>query len=53
MYDNPSLQTAIWIYDLDFHRIIWANPAALSLWESDSIKELQTRDFQSGASSTL
>ncbi|MFL9708889.1 GGDEF-domain containing protein, partial [Aeromonas veronii] len=39
------LHTPIWIYDIQQHHIFWANRAALSVWEADSLAELQERDF--------
>lgn len=39
------LHTPIWIYDIQEHRIFWANQAALAVWEADSLAELQQRDF--------
>ncbi|TBR43830.1 EAL domain-containing protein [Marinomonas agarivorans] len=40
-----QLHTAVWIYDIDNFCINWANSAALKLWETDSLEELQSRDF--------
>lgn len=43
---SDDLLTALWIYDIDKYQIFWANKAALSLWESDSLTELKSRDFK-------
>ena len=34
---------AIWIFEVEPHRIWWANRAALTLWRSDSLEELGAR----------
>ncbi|EYF03422.1 STAS domain-containing protein [Chondromyces apiculatus] len=48
------LTTAVWVFSLDQHRILWANPAALVLWRAASIEELSARDlsFRSEAGRT-
>lgn len=48
-----ELQTAIWIYDIDRYCIVWANQAALKLWNSPSIKELKQRDLKTGLSEAV
>lgn len=45
-----ELQTAIWIYDIERYSIIWANQAALKLWDSSSIAALKERDLKTGQS---
>lgn len=45
-----TLVTAIWLYDIENYCIIWANNAALAMWESDSLEELTSRDFKPGSS---
>lgn len=47
---SDDLLTALWIYDIDKYQIFWANKAALSLWESDSLAELKQRDFKPNTS---
>ena len=37
----------VWVFDIDTSRVCWANPAALELWRTDSLEQLQTRDMQS------
>ncbi|WP_165840103.1 putative bifunctional diguanylate cyclase/phosphodiesterase [Motiliproteus coralliicola] len=48
-----SLVTSVWIYDIDNYRIVWANNAALHLWESNSLEELSSRDFKPGSSDAV
>ena len=48
-----KLQTAIWIYDIDHYNIVWANQAALQLWDSPSVKALQKRDLKTGLSAAV
>lgn len=40
-----QLNTPLWVYCIDAHRIFWANPSALEVWESQSLDELSARDF--------
>ncbi len=51
--DCNSLSTAVWIYDIDDFCIRWANQAALTLWEADSLDELCSRDFEAGSSQAV
>ncbi|WP_374652402.1 ATP-binding protein [Dongia sp.] len=44
------LRTALWIYDFDRARVIWANQAALKVWRADSIETLRARDLASDMS---
>ncbi|MBO6755054.1 MAG: sensor domain-containing diguanylate cyclase [Roseibium sp.] len=39
------LDTALWIFDFDALRVIWANRAALEVWDADSLEELSARDL--------
>lgn len=48
-----ELETSAWLYDIENYCIIWANKAALSLWESDSLQELYSRDFREGSSDAV
>ncbi|MGB0496209.1 MAG: putative bifunctional diguanylate cyclase/phosphodiesterase [Kangiellaceae bacterium] len=48
-----SLVTAVWIYDIDNYQILWANPAALELWEASSIEDLKKREFKSTTSDAV
>ena len=40
------LRTALWVFDIDHARVIWANPAALRVWRADSLNELSARDLR-------
>jgi rsbT co-antagonist protein RsbR len=42
----------VWVYDHDHTRFRWANPAALELWQADSLAELLARDFSNNSPST-
>lgn len=48
-----DLTIPIWIYDIDQYCIYWANQPALALWESDSLEELCSRDFESDNSAAV
>lgn len=50
---SENLVTALWIYDIDNYCIVWANKAALELWQSDSLEELTARDFKPGTSKAV
>jgi len=45
-YDALNLITLpVWIFDIDRHRVHWANAAALRIWEAGSLQELCERDM--------
>ncbi|MEJ8472992.1 putative bifunctional diguanylate cyclase/phosphodiesterase [Roseibium algae] len=49
--DNPSylfdrLDTAIWVYDIDHGRVVWANKSAMEYWNADTLDELRSRDMK-------
>ena len=44
------LRTALWVFDIDLARVIWANPAALRVWRADSIEALYSRNLASDMS---
>jgi hypothetical protein len=48
-----ELQTAIWIYDIEHYSIVWANQAALTLWDSPSVAALKKRDLKTGLSAAV
>lgn len=48
-----ELVTSAWLYDIENYCIIWANKAAMTLWESDSLQELYSRDFREGSSDAV
>ena len=46
MIELDNLTSCIWLYDVDNHRILWANTPALKLWECEELEELQAIDFR-------
>jgi diguanylate cyclase (GGDEF)-like protein len=40
-----SLDAALWIFDFDHKRVVWANAGGLRLWRADSLEELRSRDL--------
>jgi hypothetical protein len=48
-----ELQTSIWIYDIEHFSIVWANQAALKLWDSPSVEALKERDLKTGLSAAV
>jgi signal transduction histidine kinase len=51
--DVDRLETALWMYDFDAGRIVWANRAALKLWDAASVEALLARDLLSGMSGSV
>lgn len=47
------LQTAIWIYDFENARILFANAAACELWQAESEEALRSRDLATDMSPTV
>lgn len=39
------IETALWIYDFDACRIVWANRSALALWDAETAEALAERDM--------
>ena len=39
------MKTAVWVFDFDHLCVIYANAAALDVWNADSIEELSARDL--------
>ncbi|SIP90919.1 diguanylate cyclase/phosphodiesterase [Rhizobium sp. RU35A] len=44
------LSTAVWVFDFDHGRVVWANAAALEIWAADTAAELYARDLKNGMS---
>ncbi|MBS3800671.1 MAG: diguanylate cyclase [Thioalkalivibrio sp.] len=44
------LTTPVWVFDIERTAMLWANPAALRLWEAESLEELRARDFRADIS---
>lgn len=40
-----QLATPIWVFDVDNHKIWWANAAGILFWEAPSLDDLLQRDF--------
>ncbi|WP_421782717.1 ATP-binding protein [Kiloniella litopenaei] len=45
------LSTAIWIFNIDDHKIWWGNESALKFWNADTLDDLVKRDFSTDSSS--
>lgn len=45
-----TLRTAVWIFDIDRARVVWANKSALDIWNAKTITELSARDMSSDMS---
>ena len=41
---------ALWVYDFDYYRNVWANKSALALWDADTLESLCERDLQADMS---
>lgn len=48
-----ALSSPIWIYDTLNYGIAWANKSALTLWESEDLTELCSRDFRPTSSEAV
>jgi len=44
---SRALRTAIWLLDFDTSRVLWANGAALEVWNADSVEALADRNLLS------
>lgn len=44
------IRSPVWLFDVDRERVIWANSAALVLWGSDDLSQLQQRDMSADMS---
>ncbi len=40
-----GLRTALWVFDFDEKRILWANQAALVAWQAKTLNDLRSRDL--------
>jgi signal transduction histidine kinase len=47
------LETALWVFDFRAARIVWANRAALRLWDADSVAALAARDMGAEMSASV
>lgn len=48
-----QISTALWIFDIDRSRIIWANAAALNIWAASNVTELCSRRMGDDMSQTV
>ena len=48
-----KLQQPVWIYDFDNTCVYWANAAGLDIWQSETLEELQNRDFSKDMTETV
>ncbi|SON54386.1 Bacteriophytochrome cph2 [Hartmannibacter diazotrophicus] len=39
------LQTPLWLFDIDRSRVVWANNAALRVWQADTLEDLTSREM--------
>lgn len=44
------LDAAVWVFDFDSFRVIWANGSALAAWSADTVDELAQRDLSADMS---
>lgn len=47
------IQTALWIYDFESARIVWANRAGLALWDAKRVEDLAARDMNAEMSASV
>lgn len=47
------LMTPLWVFDIDRAKVVWANHAALALWQSDNHQELYARDMGADMSASV
>lgn len=47
------LETALWVYDFDRMRIVWANASALMLWDAGDVSSLAARDLAAEMSASV
>lgn len=45
LWHFEELATPIWVFDVDNHKIWWANAAGVMFWEATSLADLLQRDF--------
>lgn len=47
------IETAIWIFDFDYKRVVYANKSALAVWGAGSLEELRARHMGADMSKTV
>ncbi|WP_191600260.1 putative bifunctional diguanylate cyclase/phosphodiesterase [Marinomonas algicola] len=48
-----KISSPVWVFDIEFSQIVWANDAALVVWSADNIEELKNRNFEKDMSSMV
>jgi diguanylate cyclase (GGDEF)-like protein len=48
-----SFTIPVWVFDVDSSGVYWANSSALSLWDAESLNELQSRDMSEDMSPSV
>ncbi|MCV6545921.1 MAG: EAL domain-containing protein [Cohaesibacter sp.] len=48
-----SLTTPLWVFDIDRSHVVWANDAAVALWQADSQDDLYQRDMGADMSASI
>ncbi len=51
MFDR--MKTAIWVFDIERSRVVWANRAGLEIWKADTLDELASRDMATDMSPSV
>ncbi len=51
LWHFEDLGTPIWVFDVDRHRMWWANNHALKFWKADTLDALVRRDFSGDSQS--
>ena len=41
----PQVGLALWVFDIDAARVVWANAAGREVWGAASMQELRSRDL--------
>lgn len=52
-YAARSLSTPVWVYDIDFGRVVFANAKACAMWQADSEEDLCKRDLTRDMSTSV
>ncbi|MCB6182555.1 EAL domain-containing protein [Leeia sp. TBRC 13508] len=47
------LNIPVWVFDIDYRRVYWANDSALFVWKADNLEELLARDMGADMSLTV
>ena len=47
------LRTAVWIFDFDLCRVVWANAAALDVWGAETVVDLRARELSEDMSASV